>query len=304
MLLKSWAMPPVSWPTASIFWTWRSWASAASRSGLGLERLIGLPQFLCALAHRLLEHFGSLGLIFDLAHGGGILAERLDGNDAEENGADPDQDSEPAQVIGQLVGLGGEDLALLDAARLRLALRADDLLELVVERLARPGLGRSVEIADAGVALLGQSGPSSECEFIAVPFVKPLRFEHPPELVGIVALQRLQLADLESGELPCARIDVAAALHVFIERETGERRVGARDVRADVSNDQCDLVGLPLRSERVLARVVGELDHEHHDDEDERRDEARGGGTTSPPVEPDGLPIVDHPVSVVPGGVA
>ena len=26
-LLKSWAIPPASWPTASIFWEWRSWAS-------------------------------------------------------------------------------------------------------------------------------------------------------------------------------------------------------------------------------------------------------------------------------------
>ena len=26
-LLKSWAMPPASWPTASIFWAWRSWSS-------------------------------------------------------------------------------------------------------------------------------------------------------------------------------------------------------------------------------------------------------------------------------------
>jgi hypothetical protein len=31
MLLKSWAMPPVSWPIACIFWNWRTWLSAASR---------------------------------------------------------------------------------------------------------------------------------------------------------------------------------------------------------------------------------------------------------------------------------
>ena len=29
ILLKSCAMPPVSWPTASIFWAWRNCASAA-----------------------------------------------------------------------------------------------------------------------------------------------------------------------------------------------------------------------------------------------------------------------------------
>ena len=31
-LLKSWAMPPVSWPTASIFCDWRSVSSASRRS--------------------------------------------------------------------------------------------------------------------------------------------------------------------------------------------------------------------------------------------------------------------------------
>ena len=98
MLLKSCAMPPVSWPTASIFWTWRSWASAASRSlGLGLQRLVGLPQLLRALAHRLLERLGALGLALGLAAGGGVLAKRLDGDDAEEDRAEPDDDAEPAR---------------------------------------------------------------------------------------------------------------------------------------------------------------------------------------------------------------
>ncbi len=32
MLLKSWAMPPVNWPTASIFWLWRNAASACRRA--------------------------------------------------------------------------------------------------------------------------------------------------------------------------------------------------------------------------------------------------------------------------------
>ena len=68
MLLKSCAMPPVSWPTASIFWTWRSWASAAcALGGFGLQRLVRLPQFLGPFAHRLLERLGALGLAFRLA---------------------------------------------------------------------------------------------------------------------------------------------------------------------------------------------------------------------------------------------
>ena len=84
---------------------------------LGLQRLVRLPQFLRAVAHRLLERFGALGLAFGLAPGGGILAQRLDGDDAEEDGADADEDAEPAQIIGEAVGLGGEELALLDALR-------------------------------------------------------------------------------------------------------------------------------------------------------------------------------------------
>src|SRR5207247_7805787 len=31
-LLKSWATPPASRPTASIFWAWRNWASSCLRS--------------------------------------------------------------------------------------------------------------------------------------------------------------------------------------------------------------------------------------------------------------------------------
>jgi hypothetical protein len=80
------------------------------------------------LPHALLELLGALGLGLDLAERGGVLAQRLDRDDAEEYGADADEDAEDAQIIGELVGLGGEDLALLDAAGLRLALGADDFL--------------------------------------------------------------------------------------------------------------------------------------------------------------------------------
>src|ERR1044072_2302085 len=38
-LLKSWAMPPVSWPTASIFCAWRSASSARSRSATSASSL-------------------------------------------------------------------------------------------------------------------------------------------------------------------------------------------------------------------------------------------------------------------------
>ena len=83
--------------------------------GLRLQRLVGLPQLLRAVADRQLELLGALGLGFEPAAGGGVLAQRLDGDNGEENGAEADEDPEPAEVIGELVGLVGEELALLDA---------------------------------------------------------------------------------------------------------------------------------------------------------------------------------------------
>src|SRR5207302_5894277 len=111
-----------------------------------------------SIANRNLELLGAFGLRFDLAAGGSILAQRLDSDDAEEDRAEADDDSEPAQITRELIGLRGKDLALLDPAAQRLLLGADDLFELVVERAAGAGAGGGVEIADAGIALLGQRG--------------------------------------------------------------------------------------------------------------------------------------------------
>ena len=79
--------------------------------GLGLQRLVGLPQLLRALAHRLFEHFRALGLAFDLAPRRRILAKRLDRDDSEEDRAQTDENSKPAQDVGELVRLVREDHA-------------------------------------------------------------------------------------------------------------------------------------------------------------------------------------------------
>ncbi len=67
--------------------------------GLGLQRLVRFPQFLRALADGLFERLGALGLALDLAPSSGVLAQRLDGDDAEEDGAEPDEEAEPAQIV-------------------------------------------------------------------------------------------------------------------------------------------------------------------------------------------------------------
>ena len=49
-LLKSWAMPPVSWPSACILCAWRSWSSAlAALADLDLQFGIGAGQRVGAL---------------------------------------------------------------------------------------------------------------------------------------------------------------------------------------------------------------------------------------------------------------
>ena len=172
--------------------------------GFGLERLVRLPQLLRALAHRLLELLGAFGLALGLAPGGGVLAQRLDRDDAEEDRAEPDDDPEPAEIIGQLVGLSGEDLALLDAVAQRLALGADDLLELVVERVAGAGARGGVEIADSGIALLGQRGAGGE-----------------RELAAALVVQLLELGDARAAAPGCCAQRLAAG-------RSGSRRAASR----------------------------------------------------------------------------
>ena len=242
------------------------------------------------------ERFGALGLALDLAPGRGVLAQRLDRDDAEEDGAEPDDEAKPAQIVGEPARLLGEELALLDALAKRLALGADDFLELVVERLAR-AFGRGlVEIADAGIALLGERGAGGERQLRVALVVEVAKLGDAALLLGTGAHQVAELADLVAGELPVAGVDVAAALDVLVEHEAGERGFGARDVGADVADDQRDFVGMALGGERPLARVVGELDQENHRDQDQRRDQARGRRSAATPVEPDFfvVPIPDH----------
>ena len=288
MLLKSWAMPPVSWPTASIFWTWRSWASAASRSIASAFSAWFASHSSCVRSRTASSSTSARSeFALRLAARLGILAKRLDRDDGEEDRAEADDDPEPAQIAGEQIGLVGEDLALLDPAAKRLALDLDD----VVERLVEVGAGllprRRVEIADSGVALLGDRGPRGERELLPALVVELLHEGDALLLIGAVAHQVAQLPDLEAGELPVARVDIAVGVDILVEHEAGQRGFGARDVGADVSNDQRDFVRMALGIERLLARVVGEFDEDDHDDEHQRRGQACSCSSPSPPIEAD-----------------
>ena len=235
ILLKSCAMPPVSWPTASIFWTWRSCASAAMRSlGLGLQRGVGVLQLLRRFGHGLLERLGALAFAFGLAPRRGILAQRLDRDPAEEDRAEPDEHAEPAQIIGQPVGLGGEELGLLhplaSARRARCSAISSSL-----SRSCGPGRRqrRGVIIAGAARAAPGDCRARRSASSSPRRLNRALQLVDPLALVGIAGDQFVELLDLVPGKPPLVVIDVAAGLDLLVEHEAAERGFGARDGRVD-----------------------------------------------------------------------
>src|SRR6185369_479180 len=189
--------------------------------------------------------------------GRSILAERLEGDHPEENGADCDDPAEPAQVIGEAIGFSREDLALLLALAKRGALADDDLVQLVVEILDRVRLPGEVEIADPALALLLERCTRCARQLLAALVVDLLKLGDAPFLVDVGPDELGELLDLESGKLPIARIDIAAGLLVFVEHETGKSRFRARDVRADVANHERDVIGVAFGIEGAFAFVIG-----------------------------------------------
>ena len=100
---------------------------------LGLQRLVGLPQLLGPLAHRLLELLGALGLVFGFPASADVLAQRLDRDIAHEDREQADDHAQPAQIIGQPVGFGREELGFLDLLGQRGALGVGDLGQLAAQ---------------------------------------------------------------------------------------------------------------------------------------------------------------------------
>src|SRR6185369_14034399 len=148
--------------------------------------------------------------------------------------------------------------------------------------------------ADSRLALLLEGRPGGEREFVAAHPVELLDLGDPKLLVRVTADELLELADLEAGELPVAGVDVAVRFDLLIQHEAGERGLRARDVRADVPDDQRDVIGVPLSRQRLLARAIGGCNQPHHREQDESRDQTGGGSTPAPPVEADVVPIPDH----------
>ena len=149
------------------------------------------------------------------------------------------------------------------------------------------GLDRGgVKIADAGIALLGRRRLGGQRKLIAARPVELLYLADALELLGVVAEKVVELVDLEARKLPVAGVDIAAGLGVLVEHEAREPASACARLALALRTSS-RFVGMPLRVERVLARVVREFDHEDHRDEDERGDEAGGRGAAATPVKAD-----------------
>ncbi len=210
------------------------------------ERLVGFPQFLRAVAHRFLELGRAVGLGLGLAAGGGILAKRLDRDQPRKNCAAADDQPEPAEIIGQPVGFGGDDLALSDPLAQRCALGRGNFVELAIEELLGSGLAGGEIICGSALSLLEHCGARRKRQFLGAFAVNLLQFLDPHALVGIVPDEILQPVDLVSSEAPLAVIDVAGGCLLLVEDEAAERGLGARRAGADVASDQGHIISTSL----------------------------------------------------------
>ena len=81
---------------------------------LGAQPLVGLAQLAGAIVHRLLEARRAQRFAVGILPREILVGERAIGEQAEDDRADADQHAEPAEPLGQPVGLGVEQLGLLD----------------------------------------------------------------------------------------------------------------------------------------------------------------------------------------------
>ena len=258
ILLKSWAMPPVSWPTASIFWTWRSCASAASRSSASAFSAWLASHSSWVRSAPPARALGALGLALGLAARGEMLAKRLDRDDAEEDRAEADQDREPAQIIGEAGPprptrlrsapcAGGERCARL-RGDLRRAWRAAP---------CRSRSGGLVEVADAALPSLGgRAGPRARARRRAVS-VQALELGDAALLLRIVADQRSR-AGRSGSPASASRCNRRVPVSWRPRRaRSGRARPRHGDAGVDRRADEHHVIGWRSGLQRAFAGVVG-----------------------------------------------
>ncbi len=150
-----------------------------------------------------------------------------------------------------------------------------------------------VEIADPALVLSLKRGAGGERQLLSALAIELLQLGDPDFLRRIAADQPAELLDLVAGELPVARIE-PSGLGLFVEDEPAERGFGPGDGRADVADDQRDVIGMAFGVESALTGIVGVGDEEDHQNEDQRGHESGRSGAAAPPVEADLVPVPDH----------
>ena len=132
---------------------------------LGLQCLVRLPQFLGPLADRLFERLGALGLAFGLPAGGAFWRSAWTATTPRKMAPSADEDPEPAQIIGELVGLRPAKNWLCPDAAVVATWRSPAMISLSLLSSFLPVAFvflRRVEIADSALALARQSGAGGE----------------------------------------------------------------------------------------------------------------------------------------------
>ena len=222
-------MPPVSWPTASIFWTWRS--LRLGRLALGhfaLKVGIGGAQLDRAGLHRLVELGGAIFGAGRFAPGAHRVEEGAPGEDREADRADADQDRQPAEPVRIGVDPGGDALRALRAAGEADALGARDVLQQGAQG-GEGGRGRRlIEQPDAVLAAPRLGGGGGGRQFLAALAEQGLEAGDAHALLGVGAEHLAELADLIGAVAPLIVI-IHAGLLALVEDVAAERGLGACD---------------------------------------------------------------------------
>ena len=256
----------------------------------GLEGFVGGPQLSRSVGDGMFEREAALIFALGLPPGCGILAERLDRHRAKHDSANSGHDPEPAEIIGQPIGAGREELRLGDVLLERGAFAVGNFHQLGGERRPRRGLGRSIIEVDRGRAILARHG--ARCGGKLSPTLRVQLFQ----LVDAVALRRVardqpvELVDLLAGKAPLAVVDIAAGPRLLVEHEGAQRRLRAEQSGVDVAGQQVDVIGMALGIERRIARLVRHRDQHDHRDQDQRGDKCPRRCPATAPVKPGVVP--------------